>query len=377
MRICTDRYAASLSAGTGCEKHLQGQGAPCAKGAGSRQRNWLVSGLLLLLTLFDSHQAMAGDCTGNPPADIYTFPSPISIPRDRNTYGIPLTNWVEGPANTNWWTCLTIDAGVQFMSETPSSMKYTEAGLTYNVFNTGLPGVGLVVAFRGHVGNGDLCGWYNYLPWNNPENMAGWVCGTQSPGSWTVGGQVKMRLIQIGQISAGTTSALTPIQATTYSTEPIGSRKYFTVNPVTFNTLSCLAEGMNVTLPSVQKSEFNTSITPRVTPFQFTLRNCPAGMDSVSYQVTPMSPIITSADGTFANNTGTGMALGVGLRITDSTNTAAVNFATTYPVADYSPTSGNSALPIPMNVSYFRTDTADAVTPGRVQGALQMTVFYN
>ncbi|WP_158248605.1 fimbrial protein [Pseudomonas sp. FW300-N1A1] len=151
----------------------------------------------------------------------------------------------------------------------------------------------------------------------------------------------------------------------------------FTVNPVTFNTLSCLAEGMNVTLPSVQKSEFNSSITPKVTPFQFTLRNCPAGMDSVSYQVTPMSPIITSADGTFANNTGTGMALGVGLRITDSANTAAVDFATTYPVADYSPTSGNSALPIPMNVSYFRTDTADAVTPGRVQGALQMTVFYN
>ncbi|POA19241.1 hypothetical protein C1886_13510 [Pseudomonas sp. FW300-N1A1] len=376
MRICTDRYAASVSAGTGCEKHLLGQGAPCAKGAGSRQRNWLVSGLLSLLSLCGSHQAMAAECQGNPPADIYTFPSPISVPRDRNTYGIPLTTWVEGPANSNWWECIGQDPGIEFMSVTSNGMKYTEAGGTYNVFDTGLPGVGLIFAFREHI-EYITCAWFEYRPWNYDSNKAHRTCNGNPDGNWSVGGQVKMRLIQTGPISAGTTSAFTPVQAYGYPSWNSGTNKLFTVNPVTFNTLSCLAEGMNVTLPSVQKSEFNSSITPKVTPFQFTLRNCPAGMDSVSYQVTPMSPIITSADGTFANNTGTGMALGVGLRITDSANTAAVDFATTYPVADYSPTSGNSALPIPMNVSYFRTDTADAVTPGRVQGALQMTVFYN
>ncbi len=369
MQGCTDRYASSVQARHGVDKPLQGQGAPRAKRTGG-----LVSGLLLLLSLCGSHQAIAGDCTGNPAADFYTFPSPISIPRDRNTFGIPLTSWVEGPANTNWWTCSGADPGVIYTSESPGGMRYTEAGKTYNVFNTGLPGVGLVMATRAYTGS--KCGWYDYEPWSSSNNSAGWICSAVG-GNWQVGGQVKMRLIQTGQISAGTTSALTPLQADAYLNTGTATTKYFTVPPVTFNTLSCLAEGMNVTLPSVQKSEFNTSITPKVTPFQFTLRNCPAGMDSVTYQVTPMSPIITSADGTFANNTGTGMALGVGLRITNSTNTAAVDFATTYPVADYSPTSGNSALPIPMNVSYFRTDTADAVTPGRVQGALQLTVFYN
>jgi major type 1 subunit fimbrin (pilin) len=253
-------------------------------------------------------------------------------------------------------------------------MQYTESGGTYNVFNIGLPGVGVVFAYRSHT---STLGWSSYKPWNSPYNVDGYGT-TGGSGDYQVGGQVKMRLIQTGKISAGTTTAFTPVRAeASPDWGTVASTKYFTVNPVTFNALSCSAEGMNVTLPSVQKSEFSSNITPKVTPFQFTLRNCPAGMESITYQVTPMSPIITSADGTFANSTGTGMALGVGLRITDSTNTAAVDFASIYPVADYSPTSGNSALPIPMHVSYFRTDTADAVSPGRVQGALQLTVFYN
>lgn len=373
MRFCTSYPTAAFRLSElEYEKHRQGHGALLTRSAANRQHKWLVGCLLALLFLFDSHQAIANECSGNPATDSYTFPSPISVPRDRNAVG-PLTNWVEGPLDSGWWSCSGTYLKLAFSSLVPSDgATYTEAGQAYTIVKTSLPGVGVVMAFKGTLMS---CGWVeaDYRSWN------GFYVSPECNGSGTIGGQVKYKLIQTGPISAGTTATVTPFSASPRTSGPVlgnPGRKYFTINPVTFNTLSCSAEGMNVTLPSVKMSEFSSSITPGVTPFQFTLRNCPAGMDSVTYQVSPMSPIITSIDGTFANDTGTGMALGVGLRITNSANTAAVDFATTYTVADYNPTSDNSTLPIPMNVSYFRTGTADAVTPGRVQGALQLTVFY-
>jgi major type 1 subunit fimbrin (pilin) len=155
-----------------------------------------------------------------------------------------------------------------------------------------------------------------------------------------------------------------------------GSKNYV-INSVNFQALRCTAEGTDVTLDAAKKSDFSSATSVKTKPFQFTLRNCPAGMTAIRYQLDPIGTIISATDGTFQNASGSDMAQGVGLRITNEANTAPIRFGdSSYSLTDYSSTSGNSTLPIKMNVSYYRTGTAAQVTGGKVRGTAQLTVFY-
>lgn len=361
-------------------KHLKGQGVKPASRAGSCKRTRLASYLLWVVCLFTSHQAFATvSCTGFPVTDTYNFPSPISVPRDRDAIGVPLTEWVAGPSNAAWWNCATTQngdrTGVRLTAQVGLGQGYyTDAKGFYTIHNTSKPGVGLLIRASVYLGDG---GWIRD---NDIQLETYWdVISRTTPSSFGEGGQVFMRLIKTGPISAGTLSSFSALKANVQATNSVSGigTKDFIVNTTSFITTSCTAEGANVTLPTVNKSEFGSDTIVGITPFQFTLRNCPAGMDSITYQVSPMSPIITAADGTFANGTGTDMAQGVGFRITDGGNIAPVVLDSgIYTLSNYDTVSGNSVLSIPMNVSYFRTDAAQNVTPGRVQGALQLTVWY-
>lgn len=361
-------------------KHPKVLGTRATSQAGNCKRTRLASFLLWVVCLFASHQAFASvSCTGFPVTDTFTFPSPISVPRDRNTIGVPLTEWVAGPANAAWWNCalseLNDRSGVRLTAPLGTTGSYyIESGRYYTIFNTSKPGVGLVMRANIHLGDS---GWQYG---NNVARDQWWdIVASSTPANVENGGQIFMRLIMTGPISAGTLSSFTALHANIQTTNAVSGvgTKDFIFNPTSFTTPSCTAEGTNVTLPTVNKRDFGSNITLGITPFQFTLRNCPAGMDSITYQVSPMSPIITAGDGTFANGTGTDMAQGVGFRITDGGNIAPVVLDSgIYTLSNYDKVSGNSALSIPMNVSYFRTDAAQNVIPGRVQGALQLTVWY-
>ncbi|PJI47626.1 MAG: hypothetical protein CTR55_18180 [Pseudomonas sp.] len=160
-----------------------------------------------------------------------------------------------------------------------------------------------------------------------------------------------------------------------YSTA-VGSKNYL-VSSVNLQALGCTADGAQVILDAAKKADFASATSIRTKPFQFTLRNCPAGMNSIKYQLDPIGTIISATDGTFQNATGTNMAKGVGLRITNEANTAPIRFGdSSYVVSDYSSASGNSSIPIKMNVSYYRTGTAAQVTAGKVMGTAQLTLFY-
>jgi major type 1 subunit fimbrin (pilin) len=358
-------------------------------------RTWRLA-FYALATLFVgiwSQQSFAsGSCSfTGPAAESFTFPSPISIPRDNTASMIALTNWVSGAAVTNLYTCTSnndtrVGLGIKFPTLAQAG-TFSEGGLTYKVFNTTVPGVGIIYGLRLYASGpycglqGGVNGWTDWLAASgNAYSIANCYSVNADTTTSYYGAQIRARLVRTGKLTAGTMPSFTLTNSAqeidgNYSTS-VGSQNYL-INPVNFQALSCTADGADITLDSAKKADFESATSLKTKPFQFTLHNCPAGMNSIRYQLDPIGPIISAADGTFQNASGTDMAKGVGLRITNDANSAPIRFGdSSYVVADYNSASGNASLPIKMNVSYYRTGTAAQVTGGKVRGTAQLTLFY-
>ncbi|WP_447748446.1 fimbrial protein [Pseudomonas nicosulfuronedens] len=358
------------------------------------RRLWIyakICALILPMLLWGQTALAAATCTFNGTgAENFSFPGPISVPRDNSASMAPLSSWVTGEAATNIYTCTLSNStkggiGIKFPTMVQAG-SYSEGGITYKVFNTSVTGVGIVYGFRIYSGgtyceqSGGANGWNPWATGSGTIPYSDRWCDNIQSSSYSFGAQLKFRLIQTGRISAGTvptfTMTFSALETDGAFSTGIGSRNYV-IGPVTFQALSCTAVGADVIMDTAKKSDFASSTSVRTKPFQFTLQNCPAGMNSIKYQLDPIGTIISATDGTFQNATGTDMAKGVGLRITNEANTAPIRFGdASYVVSDYSPTSGNSNLPIKMNVSYYRTGSAAQVTGGKVRGTAQLTVFY-
>lgn len=330
---------------------------------------------VLLLATGSGYSFAAVTCTGNPNTEVLSFPT-VSVPRDASN-NTPLTPWVYSGAYT-YWTCNasgSTGSGTRFDPiSAATGSTYSESGVNYPVFSTDMPGIGVVMTARAYA-NG--CSW---LSWGAVGGTppAGGLCN--SNGSISNGGQLGMRLIKIGPITGGILPPQLPVKgvaiAATGTISGAGIKQFSTA-PVTINVLSCSVDGVDIQLDPVMKSSFSTAVSPKTKSFAFVLRGCPAGMNTIKYQLDPVNTIISSTNGTFANNTGSDMAKGVGLRITDGTNTSPVRFGdSSYVVPGYSAASGNSTLSVQMNVSYYRTGAATDVTPGQVVGLVQLTIFY-
>lgn len=171
------------------------------------------------------------------------------------------------------------------------------------------------------------------------------------------------------------TRALTYINGG-YGTQ--GGPKQFLTSSVQFNVLMCQVDSVDLQLADSYVWDYASTTEVKKKPLQIQVKNCPSGMNVIRYELDPIGAnIISSTNGTFNNQSGSGMAGGVGIRITDSTGTNPIKFAdSSYTLAGYSPTSGNSMLPINLNVAYYRTGTAAQVTPGKVVGLVQLTMLY-
>ncbi|MFS2124981.1 fimbrial protein [Pseudomonas sp. Pseusp97] len=345
------------------------------------------------LSFIWSEQSLAaGSCTfSGAGSETFTFPSPISVPRDNAASMTPLSGWVTGAAVTNLYACTSnngtrVGIGIKFPTLAQAG-TYSEGGLNYKVFNTNVPGIGIVYGFRLYATGpycgqqGGLNGWSGWLAASgNPYSSADCYSDNATVTNSSFGAQMQVRLIKTGKVAAGTMPSFTLNYTAqdidgAFSTS-VGSKNYL-INPVSFQALGCTAEGADVILDTARKADFASATSIRTKPFQFTLRNCPAGMNSIKYQLDPIGTIISATDGTFQNASGTDMAKGVGLRITNETNTAPIRFGdSSYVVSNYNTASGSSSLPIKMNVSYYRTGTAAQVTGGKVRGTAQLTLFY-
>lgn len=350
---------------------------------------------VLTIPLCSPYSMAAFNCNFNGTGvETFNFPSPISVPRDNTSALVPLSGWVMGAATQNTYTCTAsnntqVGIGLKFPTFSQAG-SYSENGITYKVLQTATPGVGIIYGLRYYTtgpgcegaidGSAGMQGWYPWVAASGTIPYSNRYCYTSGTGDYTFGMQVQARLIKTGKIAAGMlqgfTLTNTALQVDGAFSTGTGSTNY-NIGPVQFQALGCSAEGGNITLPTINKSVFASATSVQTTPFQFVLRNCPAGMNAIQYQLDSIMPVISATDGTFQNATGADMAKGVGLRITNETNTAPIRLGdSSYVVSDYSPAAGNSSLPIKLNVSYFRTGTAAQVLGGKVSGTAQLTVFY-
>lgn len=303
----------------------------------------------------------AATCSGNPPPDTFNFPAVISVPRDATQVNA-LTGWVAGGSSTNWWTCSTSGStftGTGVYKPTSANATYSDGGDTYTVWKTSKDGVGFILKYNNYA-NG--CGWAGWTPLATSANPYGSnTCN--SNGTVTNGGQVQIRLVQYDKITAGIlaggelTRAVAAVDGS-FGTQ--GGPKQFLSSVVQFNVLMCQVDSVDLQLADSYVWDYASATEVKKKPLQIQVKNCPSGMNVIRYELDPIgASIISSTNGTFSNQSGAGMATGVGLRVTDSTGANPVRFGdSSYTLAGYSPASGNSMLPIDLNVAYYRTGTA-------------------
>lgn len=262
------------------------------------------------------------------------------------------------------------DAYVKFTVASAPVTGYSD------VYPTNVSGLGVKYHFATNSGNGCNIPFDKTLPNSSYTITCHISAGTTL--SWSWGASVEF--IKTGAISPG---SITSIPAVTMSYSLNNQSGNFSLNNMysgiatgTIVVPTCTISVNDVELKTVMWSGFASTTTLANTPFQFNLTACPSGMANFTYRIDPVTTAIDPTNGVFANSTGAGMAQGVGLRLTDSTGSAAVRLdGTNYSVSNYSSAVGGTAS-IPMSVSYFRTGTAAQVTGGMVRGTAQLTLFY-
>jgi major type 1 subunit fimbrin (pilin) len=353
--------------------------------AGLRRLSGALAGVILLA--MSGHVWAAATCTGAAQTFTLSMPTSVSVPRDA-VVGTLLSGWVSTPQVTNYYNC-TVSApsssGTDFepLSMTKSGLTISNGGVTYTVFNTNVPGVGIAVGVRAFI-NG--CGWQAPLdlggigapppitpPWT------GWVCNTV--GAVTNGGQGLVMLVKTGPITPGTVSGGILFEAGSATAPAVGSagtvqagmRKSFSLTQTAVTVLSCSTPDVTVSMGSYQAATFTGkgSVTKTV-GFNVAINNCPAGMTKIQYQFSAPGGVTDATNGVIALASSASTATGVGLKLMDSTSTA-LKFDTQYQLTGYNTATGGSYT-IPLLAAYYQTGAS--VTPGTANAVLTFTMTY-
>ena len=340
---------------------------------GVSARFWLASLLagITLMTVSSGAWALT-TCTGSAQAVTVSMPATISVPRDA-TVGTPLSAWVTTPATTNWWTCsATVQEpiGVGFGALlTGSADTFKDGNVTFNVFDTGLPGVGIAIGYKAYT-NG--CGWQAGWQALLLAGRGGLLCN--SVNLYGNGGQLQARLVKTGPITAGLINAAPIVRAQLYA-----NGAYNATWPVTFSTTatrvteqSCVTPDVQVPLGQHKVSEFKGIGTfASSTAFKIALNSCPTGMASVSYQIDALTTILSSSASVVALDSRSSAA-GAGVQLLDGSGNV-LPLGTPKVFSGYSSTTGGN-LTIPLQARYYQTGST--VTGGIANTAMTFTMTY-
>jgi major type 1 subunit fimbrin (pilin) len=348
----------------------------------------------MLLALF-STGSWAAWCTSGGGGVTLTLPSSIAVPRDTPA-GTAITGWVTSGQVTNWYVgcgTSTSATGIAFqpVGLTDTGLTYTESGVTYNLYATGVQGVGMAIS--GYTWTNANCAAAN--TWFGPGNVspsggttfgqstkppAGWSgggCASFSQGGGNLGGQILVKLVTTGaQIVSGNTSSGVLIRGASYYNAAINTGNAyvnFTVTAATITSLSCTTPNVTVPMGTHKTTELSGVGTYTAsTNFNISLNNCPAGMNSIQYYISPSTTIVNSANSVVALNSGSGAATGIGLQLLNGSGTPfPLNTAATF--SGYSTSAGGSYT-IPMQARYYQT--AATVTAGTANATMTLYMTY-
>ena len=325
--------------------------------------------------------AHADNCTVNSPSLSFTLPTgTYTIPRDATTGTqlTPFTSIFTGAPFNNVWTCdilanTAFGPASQALGIARTGGTYTATnGVTYYTYATNLAGVGLVV------------GVLNMLPsgWGPPGwgLQPSWHAGNL----WSITGPVSGKpfgvtyifaYVKTGPMTGGTTNVGGVIAQSAMKAGGVLDTSVVNVTvsgSATFIVAACKTPDVIVSLGSHKLSEMSgpNSFTAS-TPFNIELQNCPAGMNTVKYSVSPVTAVVDASNSVVALDA-TSSASGVGVQLLDGAGSVfPLNTDLTF--SDYNGATGGSYV-IPFRARYFQT--ASQVSPGTANSAMTFTMTY-
>lgn len=350
---------------------------------GGQNVRWFFLLVALLLSLgCKTAWSQTFSCSGTSGTITVPMPASVTVPRDAVT-GTVLTSWVTSNAASNYLTCtqtnwatgpnirsLLTDSGLTVMG--PS-------GVTYKVWDTNVPGVGVAIGFQLYACNA----------WGIFRSLASTVrstlCGALGGGTGTLTGGISLQLalVKTGPITPGVVSS-TPMAESGWTSghptppnQPIVVHtdilKRFVQTPTTINVAACETPDVSVNMGKPMLSTFSgVGYTTPVVSFDVSINACPAGsLTKIQYQFIPVNAVIDANNGLLALSS-TATATGIALQLKDGSN-APLKFNTQYTLTGYNSVAGGS-YKVPLKAAYRQT--AATVTPGSANAALTFTMTY-
>jgi major type 1 subunit fimbrin (pilin) len=354
---------------------MNGRTAMKSLGRSGARRGLGVPGLLVGLGLFGlaSGAQATTTCTGTAQTVTVPLPASVAVPRDA-AVGTLLSAWVATVAANNWWTCSSnvqesIGAAFRTLLTGASGVSIVDNGVTYPVYDTNLPGVGIAMGAKVYA-NG--CGWQaNWVPVTG-SRQTGLLCNSVElrPN----GGQLRAVLVKTGPIVSGVVSPGPVAQAQSYANAAYDTSMIVTLSTTAtqVTALSCQTPDVLVTMPPSKTADFGGpgSTTPSKT-FAIGLKNCPAGLGMIKYQVDAVTAIVNSANGVVALD-GTSSATGVGLQLLDGAGNV-FPLGTPRTLSGYNAATGGD-YSIPLRARYYQT--GPQVGAGSANTGMTFTMSY-
>ncbi|WP_082629682.1 fimbrial protein [Pseudomonas paralactis] len=190
-----------------------------------------------------------------------------------------------------------------------------------------------------------------------------------------IGRTTQIRIIKSGNITQGATIPAGEFGSVVADGLALG---IYTSNKITHIVPSaCETHNVNVKMGQHRLENFSkdSSAASTAIPFSLGLFNCPTGINSVTYTLTPTSssPSLSDNQG-LIRLTQASTAKGIGLQITDG-NLKPVPLNKAIAFNEYSTKGGN--FTIPLSARYALQATGTGVVPGTANAEITFTMNYN
>ncbi|SIT41091.1 putative Fimbrial protein [Paraburkholderia piptadeniae] len=358
-------------------------------------------------------------CTGPSPGSFaITLPNDTyAVPRDDASTGRRIGPWTPFyVAGTNVWSC-DVPSGLvapptyywsaSFLSLLTPIGSYTENGITFPLFKTNVDGIGIVIGssvyetITSNPGVIYLTGWTN--------DFSGRINGYPVDISWSMGGglgsldyssggpsyhypqtgmpigfKLNFAFVKYGPVTGGTINlpgtivqagvsvTTTPNPLTNYVMAPQQIANVTLVGGPTFAPVACATPNVTVPMGTHSNTEFSGvgPISTAPASFNISLNNCPAGINSIKYEIDAVTTIVDASQSVVALDSAS-TARGVGVQLLDA-NGNALPLATQQTLPGYN-TSGGSYT-IPLKARYYQTTAP--VLAGTANTVMTFTMNY-
>ncbi|MFY4259594.1 fimbrial protein [Achromobacter xylosoxidans] len=352
---------------------------------GRLQSLGVAAAALLSVICFDAKAAIPG-CDDR--FESYTLPLPAAVVVARDSpVGTPITPWIESPiveyircggappaerAQQAWRLNMTLSQ---------TSGRYSEAGLNYVIYATGVPGVGVVADSSGPYNGQCSFPRLSASPSGTTYQRANSHYCTQSS---SFNGGVRIRLIKTGAVQNGVMPPMVFGQVQTMRSRDqrlsifqagnfiFGNRFTYGFGSTQIVGLTCTTSDVDVNMRTHLVSAFsgNGAVSP-AQAFQIRMLNCPAGLRSIQYRIDPTTAVVPGMPGTVTLQ-GANAARGIGLQLLDASNRA-VQLGQWLSYTQYNSATGGS-YDISLRARYIRT--GGAVQPGEANVRMTFTMNY-